>query len=606
MSEPRSVEDRVAKLETAVERLESAVKRLTDRLAMLRTDSSAGSTTRGRPPLANRRDLPGDVSPTARSRPKPKTRFASVSAKATAGPRRDSIWWLSRIGTVLLLVGVVYLYKYAVDQGWLSPTVRIGFGLVLGTGLVVLGMRLHASLRWYARALLVGGIITFFITTYAAFHWYDLVSQTTAIGFLALVSVAAFGIAIRLDDVAVGVTTVIGALINPILLYESPASIPGLTGYTSAAVTVLGGVFLLKGWRSFLWTGFYLTWGILLVAALNAMNGEQADRVWTQVAIGVSVVVFWFAPLVRERLIILNPTKWRRPPQLSALKDAPYAERHAHVISLFTPLAALLLTATAWDLSRRDAGLVALAGVLIAAAAGAIVDRWKTGDRLAFSQGVTSVALLTIAVGLILEGNALLLAFTVEAAALHAIGMRMDDEIPLRAGQAMLAAVAFWVFGRFFVLPTGDPPILNADALVNALPIAVTAALAPRLASTEETTGYRLAAHILLLGWLARELWGLPNGGGIVTLAWGIYGIGLLVHALTQRQLGVQRVAMATLLLVVGKLFLIDLAELAPVWRILLFMGFGGLFLMLSYYFKDAWAVDRAANDERTTREGDT
>ena len=45
------------------------------------------------------------------------------------------------------------------------------------------------------------------------------------------------------------------------------------------------------------------------------------------------------------------------------------------------------------------------------------------------------------------------------------------------------------------------------------------------------------------------------------------------------------------------KLFLVDLAVLAPVWRIMLFMGFGGLFLVLSYYFQDLW-VDRATPED--------
>ena len=46
---------------------------------------------------------------------------------------------------------------------------------------------------------------------------------------------------------------------------------------------------------------------------------------------------------------------------------------------------------------------------------------------------------------------------------------------------------------------------------------------------------------------------------------------------------------MGTLLIVVGKLFLVDLVELETIWRILLFLGFGGLFLILSYYFRVLW-----------------
>jgi uncharacterized membrane protein len=46
---------------------------------------------------------------------------------------------------------------------------------------------------------------------------------------------------------------------------------------------------------------------------------------------------------------------------------------------------------------------------------------------------------------------------------------------------------------------------------------------------------------------------------------------------------------MAMLFLVAGKLFLVDLAEVEALWRVLLFVGFGVLFLSLSYYLQALW-----------------
>jgi uncharacterized membrane protein len=55
---------------------------------------------------------------------------------------------------------------------------------------------------------------------------------------------------------------------------------------------------------------------------------------------------------------------------------------------------------------------------------------------------------------------------------------------------------------------------------------------------------------------------------------------------------------MATLFLVVGKLFLVDLAGVEAVWRILLFLGFGGLFLVLGYYLQHLWRPARRPPEE--------
>lgn len=57
------------------------------------------------------------------------------------------------------------------------------------------------------------------------------------------------------------------------------------------------------------------------------------------------------------------------------------------------------------------------------------------------------------------------------------------------------------------------------------------------------------------------------------------------------------RGAVATLLLVLGKLFLMDLAEVDVVWSVPLFLGFGGLFLALSYYLRSLCRLDSGAGE---------
>lgn len=56
--------------------------------------------------------------------------------------------------------------------------------------------------------------------------------------------------------------------------------------------------------------------------------------------------------------------------------------------------------------------------------------------------------------------------------------------------------------------------------------------------------------------------------------------------------------ALAVIGVVVAKLFLVDLARLAAVWRVLLFVGFGALFLALSYALPSGADGGRGARDE--------
>lgn len=76
-------------------------------------------------------------------------------------------------------------------------------------------------------------------------------------------------------------------------------------------------------------------------------------------------------------------------------------------------------------------------------------------------------------------------------------------------------------------------------------------------------------------------------------MSWGLYGVVLLVAGLRLDQPGLRKVALATFAAVVGKLFIVDLARLEPIWRILLFLGLGGAFMALSYYFPSLWKMKR-------------
>ena len=67
-----------------------------------------------------------------------------------------------------------------------------------------------------------------------------------------------------------------------------------------------------------------------------------------------------------------------------------------------------------------------------------------------------------------------------------------------------------------------------------------------------------------------------------MSLAFGVEGTALLVAGLLTNRGLLQKTGMATLLLVVLKVLLVDLAAVEPVWRVLLLFIFAVLFLGLS------------------------
>ncbi len=214
-----------------------------------------------------------------------------------------------------------------------------------------------------------------------------------------------------------------------------------------------------------------------------------------------------------------------------------------------------------------------------------------------YTHALAGILFLTIAFCLLLEGNTLIFALASEAGVLHLIAHRLSDK-----GAALAAHLLFTFLGLGLVFhllseQTTGTVILNAPALTDLWIISLAAAVSVLFKSTQEKKIYRLLSHIAFLGWLLKNLSSLPNGQGYVTIAWGVYTIILLVVGLRYNQSQLRTAAMATLVVVVGKLFLVDLAELETIWRILLFLGFGGLLLLLSYYFRALWNPDSETVD---------
>jgi len=130
-------------------------------------------------------------------------------------------------------------------------------------------------------------------------------------------------------------------------------------------------------------------------------------------------------------------------------------------------------------------------------------------------------------------------------------------------------------------LPTAlDVPTLIPDVLTLALLVAVGLRYAHGLWLQR---AYPLGTLLLYLGWTYHTFAGLDGGQGLVSTAWGAVALGLVGVGGKASRPEVLYAGMATLLLVVGKLFLVDLAALSPLWRVLIFLGFGAALLLAGY-----------------------
>lgn len=477
--------------------------------------------------------------------------------------------WITRIGIALLLLGCAFLFKYSIDKGWLVPAARVGIGLAVGVALLAVGWRTRGERPTYGELLLGGGIAAFHVALFASYFLYQLTSYTVTFGAMAAVNVLAFGLAWRIDRASLSVLGAIGAYATPFVLPGGTAGATTLFSYLAVVMAGTGAVVAVKRWGALLFTSFVGAWAVLGLAVLPTRLGGASA--WVAQA---AVFVAWFSFTALPSLRLAQRVRERDghpPPELLAVQGAV----------LVGPLVALPLTRAIWDWGDRTQGLFAF-GLAAALIAFGLAHPRPWGKAVAVGHYLAALTLGTIGLLLVFEGDVLYGALVAEVIALHWLGARRGGDAFAAFGHVVAVAVGSWTGARLADPPFGGPVLL--DALLGVAAAGAMGVAAVRSRNEGVRLIYGVVCHAVLLLWWRWLLLAGEAGQAYVSIAWGVQSIAMLALGVTRRLDEVRWLGLATLGVVVGKLLLVDLVEVAAHWRILLFMGFGGVLLALGYY----------------------
>src|ERR687897_120864 len=273
------LEERVLRLEKDVEELREQVRAQAQGLA------SAG------PQNGVREETSGEAATATVERPAQREVVSSPFAEATRNRVRrrggdtgegrplfglfpdglpPATWWVARAGVVLLLVGVAFLLRMGVEQGWLTPAVRVTGGVVIGVALSAFGLLARTSRPTYSQLLVGGGVVAFYPSAFGAWSVWQLVPYEAAFAFCVLTTTFAFGAAVRLRAEWLPLLGIVGGYATPFMLLSPDSNVPALVAYS---LLLLGGylmVYVFRGWRPVYATAIFGIWAILAVSDLGA------------------------------------------------------------------------------------------------------------------------------------------------------------------------------------------------------------------------------------------------------------------------------------------------------------------------------------------------
>jgi uncharacterized membrane protein len=158
---------------------------------------------------------------------------------------------ISKIGIAILVLGIGFFVKYAIDQNWINEVARAGIGIL--SGAIVLGFahKLRSAFKAFSSVLVAGGISIFYFTLTISFQEYHLFSQTVAFILLCIVTSFSVIVSLNYNKQELAILSLIGGFASPLMVSTGDGNYIVLFSYLLVLDT------------SLLLIAFYKNWSIL-------------------------------------------------------------------------------------------------------------------------------------------------------------------------------------------------------------------------------------------------------------------------------------------------------------------------------------------------------
>jgi uncharacterized membrane protein len=165
---------------------------------------------------------------------------------------------ISKIGILILVIGVAIGAKLAIDKGMISPLTRIILGYLVGVGLMGFAIKLKEKYESFSAVLLSGAIAILYFITYAAYTYYNLIPQTLT--FVLMVIFTGFTViaAIKYNKQVIAHIGLVGAYAIPFLLSDGSGKVVVLFSYMAIINIGIMVLAFKKYWKPLFYASFAL------------------------------------------------------------------------------------------------------------------------------------------------------------------------------------------------------------------------------------------------------------------------------------------------------------------------------------------------------------
>ncbi|MGE5056196.1 MAG: DUF2339 domain-containing protein [Acidobacteriota bacterium] len=530
--------------------------------------------------------------------------------------------WLNRIGIAALLIGISYFLKFAFDNNWIGPAGRISIGLVAGIAIVIWSERFRAKdYKAFSYSLKAVGIGTLYLSLWAAFHLYSLISSSVAFAMMLVVTAATSVMALSQDAQILAAFALVGGFSTPLLLKTGENREVAL--FTYVAILDIASLVLVtfRPWRRLLVMSYVGTLTLYL-----GWYWTFYDR--TQLSLTLGYATVFFAIFAIAPLITLQPDG--EHPILAAIPAVlAFVNAGVYFLEAYAMIQEVNKVNMAWF-------ALALAAVYIFLSRQVHARKMATGtsEILYYLHLALAIGFITVAIPIRLDAHWITIGWFIEAGVLLWIANRIHSDFlnAFALGALVLGVTRLLALDNFHTTQL----IFNLRMATFAVAVAVLGTVAWFGVKREDETAQTISAiAVVALNFLAlialsrevsdyylRQMAGFRSTGYqwrgayldyhnleiardfTYSALWMAYGAMLMIVGFVRRSAFVRWQALILIAVTIVKVFVYDVSQLDRAYRIVSFIVLGALLLAISFVYQRDW-LKLSSRDTSQSRAGD-
>ncbi len=156
---------------------------------------------------------------------------------------------INKLGILILVLGISFFVKYAIDKDWINEPARVGIGILCGALVIAVAHKLKKNYAAFSSVLVAGAISIFYFTIAIAFHEYQLFSQTVAFIIMIVITIFSVLVSVSYTRQELAVLSLIGGFAVPFMISTGSGNYQVLFSYIAILNIGILAIAYFKKWK---------------------------------------------------------------------------------------------------------------------------------------------------------------------------------------------------------------------------------------------------------------------------------------------------------------------------------------------------------------------